>query len=365
MAVLPVHNQQAFTAFLSFQRKVYQDDPFFVPNLHRELKFLLGDSNPFWCHAKRKLFLLESNGQITARVAAITDSNQDSSFGFFGFFEALPDCGELAPLFDAAGSWLREQGKSLMRGPVNPSMNETCGLLIEGFETSPLFMMPYNPPFYLKLLELQGFRKAKDLYAFHGPIKNPAPEKLTRIASRVGKKYPDISFRPIQMKCMQEDLKIIRDIYNEAWSDNWGFSSMTDAEIVSMAKRLKPLVVPEFIQIAMDKDAPVGFIWAMPDYNPIFKKWNGRMWPWHLLSFPYDVKKIDRARVLALGVKGAHRKKGIDAGLIRAVYKAGFKRGYQWAEYSWILEDNVLTHRISSLMGGKLTKKYRILEKRL
>jgi hypothetical protein len=245
---------------------------------------------------------------------------------------------------------------------MNPSTNDECGLLIEGFDSSPCLMMPYNPPYYIPLLENCGLKKAMDLYAYLLEKETFRDERLIRITERLMKKDPELSVRPIQLKHFAEELKLVKEIYNQAWGKNWGFVPMTDAEIEDTAKNLKPLVVPELTLFVYWKDEPIGFSCSLPDYNEVLRRLNGKLGLLGGLKFLYYQRKIRKLRVMLLGIKEAYRKKGAEGILFAQTFRNGIAKGFDHAECSWILENNPLMRNGLEAMGGKRYKTYRVYE---
>jgi len=370
MLIEQVSDKKGLDLFIRFPWKVYQGNPNWVPPLISEMKFILGDKNPFFHHADAAYFLARKDGDVVGRIAAIMDRNHinihKEQAGFFGFFECLPDVAIAQGLLNAAAAWLRERDIEIMRGPMNPSVNDECGFLLEGFDSPPMIMMTYTPPYYLEYMERCGLTKSKDLFAYISIIKDvSAGGRLEKLASGVRARVPGLTVRPANMKQFHRELETVKDIYNSAWSHNWGYVPMTNEEIEAMAKRLKPLIVPELLIMAEVNGSPAAFFMAVPDYNQVLCKINGRMGPVGIIKFLWYSRTIRDIRVLTLGVKEEYRKRGIEGLLYLESFKAAMKKGYERAEMSWILEDNVLMQRGCELMGGKLYKKYRIYEKRL
>lgn len=357
--------------FIRFPWKVYHGDPHWVPPLKSEVKYLLSEKeNPLFQHAEAACFLARKNGKTVGRIAAIIDRNHikfhNEQAGFFGFFECLPDCAVARELLGTAARWLKKRDIEIMRGPMNPSTNDECGFLLEGFDSPPMIMMTYTPAYYLDFMERCGLTKAKDLYAYIAVIRDVAAGgRLEKLAKAVKARIPGLTVRPANMKKFQGEVEMIKEIYNSAWSHNWGFVPMTDAETESMAKKLKPLIVPELLIMAEVNGKPAAFFVAIPDYNQVLGKINGRLGPLGLAKYLWYSQKISDIRVLAMGVTEEYRKKGIEGLLYLESFKAAVKKGYERAEMSWILEDNVLVQRGCALMGGKLYKKYRIYEKQI
>jgi hypothetical protein len=365
-----VSDKQGMDAFIRFPWSVYRGNPNWVPPLISEMRFLLSDKNPFFRHAEAAYFLAVRQGRICGRIAAIIDRNHinihGEQCGFFGFFECLPDPDVASALLDAAGSWLKARDLEIMRGPMNPSSNDECGFLLEGFDSPPMVMMTYTPQYYLEYMERAGMIKAKDLYAYISVIKDvSAGDRLERLAAALRARTPGLVVRPANMRHFKKELEAVKEIYNSAWSRNWGFVPMTDEEIDSMAKRLKPLIVPDLLIMAEIGGKPAGFFMAIPDYNQVLSKLDGKLGPVEMIKFFWYSRKISDIRVLTMGVKEEFRKKGIEAMLYLESFKAAMRRGYVRAEMSWILEDNELMKKGCETMGGKVYKKYRVYEKKL
>jgi GNAT superfamily N-acetyltransferase len=357
--------------FIRFPWKVYHGNPHWVPPLKSEVQFLLNEKkNPFFQHAEAACFLARKSGETVGRIAAIIDRNyikfHNEKAGFFGFFECLPDCAVARELLGTAARWLKERDIKIMRGPVNPSTNDECGFLLEGFDSPPMIMMTYTPAYYLDYMERCGLTKAKDLYAYIVTIRDVAAGgRLEKLASAVRARIPGLTVRPANMKLFTQEVAAVKAIYNSAWSHNWGFVPMTDAETGAMAKKLKPLIEPELMIMAEVHGKPAAFFVALPDYNQVLGKINGRLGPVGLVKFLWYSRKISDIRVMAMGVTEEYRKKGIEGLLYLESFKAAVKKGYERAEMSWILEENFLVQRGCALMGGKLYKKYRIYEMRI
>jgi hypothetical protein len=229
-----------------------------------------------------------------------------------------------------------------------------------------MIMMTYTPAYYLEYMEQCGLVKAKDLFAYISVIADVSSgDRLERLAAVIRKKVPGLVVRPADMKNFKQELDVVKDIYNSAWSHNWGYVPMTDEEIESMAKRLKPLIVPELLLIVEVEGKPAAFYMAVPDYNQVFKRINGRLGPVGLMKFLWYSRTISDIRVLTMGVKEEYRKKGLEGLLYLESFKAAKRKGYKRAEMSWILEDNILMQKGCESMGGRLYKKYRIYERQI
>jgi GNAT superfamily N-acetyltransferase len=305
-------------------------------------------------------------------VAGVIDSAHERITGekaaFFGFFECIDDATVAADLFHTAEAWAREQGMTKIIGPMNPTTNDECGLLVEGFDLLPSFMMPYNPAYYQRLVEGNGYVKAKDLLAYGIDMATIPMDRLTKIGKKVRQRIQGLEIRPVKRKSLGADLEKIKEIYNEAWEDNWGFVPMTDAEVDFMADRLKPLLMEGLVWVAEVDRAPVGFLLAMPDFNPVLKPLRGRLLTPRILGFlPYAMgwKKTQGSRVLTLGVKKSYRGRGLETAMLIEGLHTGYQAGFTVSEASWILEDNVMMRRMLEAIDGKVTKRYRLYEKAL
>jgi GNAT superfamily N-acetyltransferase len=312
------------------------------------------------------LFLAYRQGERVGRIAGIIDHHyiefQQEKVGFFGFFESVDDVEVSDALLSKVKGWLREHGMEKMAGPMNPSTNDECGLLVDGFDVSPCLMMPYTPRYYPPLLEGGGLKKAMDLYAYLLEKSTFLFDRLDRITKRVMKREPGLRIRPIDLRHMDDELKIIKEIYNQAWSKNWGFVPLTETEIDDLAKNLKPLVVPDIVLLAYLEEEPVGFSVSLPDYNEVLKHLNGKLGFLGVLKFLYYSRKIKTVRIMLLGVKPAFQKKGIEGLLYIETFRRGTGKGYPRGECSWILENNLLMQHGIEAMGGKRYKTYRIYE---
>lgn len=355
--------------FIKFDRLVYKDDPYWISPLVAERKALLTRKNPFWEHSRKVLFLAKRGRKVVGKIEAAVDDNyikfHQEECGFFGFFECLPDYEVAQRLLDTARGWLKGQGMEIMRGPFNPSTNDECGFLLEGFDSPPFIMMTHTRKYYLDFMERYGLRKAKDLFAYLAPVPANPPEKLARLAEIARQKYPEVLIRPPDVKNFYEDVRKVKIVYNSSWTKNWGFVPWTTAEFAVLAKQLKPLLVPEIASFAEVDGKPVGFLISLPDYNQVLKKLNGRMGPLEIIKFLLYKNKITRMRLMAMGVCPEYRKRGIDALLTMESLKGAQLKGYKECECSWILEDNVLIQRLAEMMGGKIHKKYRIYETKI
>jgi GNAT superfamily N-acetyltransferase len=364
-----VASRRELAEFIAFPYRLYRDDANWVPPLKRDVRFTFGPKNPFWHHAARALFVARREGRVVGRVAAIHDDDYikftGEPCGYFGFFEAEDDGEAAAALWDAAASWLRGRGLTKFIGPMNPSTNEECAFLVEGFDRPPYIMMTHNPPYYATLAEEYGFRKARDLFAFVLEISPARLGRLERVAARARARNPGLTIRYVKLRDFAAELQLIRDVYNRAWDDNWGFVPPTREEFDSTADRLKSLAVPELVPIAFLDDEPAGFIVTIPNYNEVLAKMGGSLGPLSLVKFLTGRGKIRGCRVMLLGVCPEYRKRGVDVVLMASNNRAALELGYREAEFSWVLEENEMTKSAAKMFGARPYKRYRIYEKEI
>jgi GNAT superfamily N-acetyltransferase len=358
--------------FLKVSYGIYREDPYWVAPLLMDLKKVFTDKNPLFEHAEMALWVARRNGQDVGRIAGILDRNhnqtQKNSAVFFGFFECVDDRAVSRRLFQEVLNWARKKGMKRVLGPMNPTTNDECGLLVEGFDSMPAFMMTYNPRYYVDLVVAEGFRKAKDLLAFHIDIAQCPLERLARIAEKTRRRHPELTFTPIRRATLTRDLAKVKEVYNAAWEDNWGFVPMTDEEIDFMAGRLKPLLLEGLVWVAETPTEPVGFMLALPDYNLALQPLRGSLFTPKLLGFLPCLlgwKYPSRCRVITLGVKEKYRNRGLEAVMLTEGFKTGARVGFKDAEASWILEDNESMCRLLEVFGGKPYKTYRLYEREL
>ncbi len=375
ISVLPLgRSKKELSRFFDVADRIYADDPLWVAPIRDDVAKVFSPDNPFFLHGEMQLFVASKDGRDAGRIAAIVDRNHNEFHrdrtGFFGFFESENEPALARALFDAAAGWVRERGMDTLRGPANPTLNDEAGLLIDGFDSSPVLMMTYNPRYYVGLVEAAGFRKAKDLLAYWFEIKVDPLARLTRMAARIARREADVVVRKISKKSLASDLPKIREVYNAAWEKNWGFVPMTPEEMGFMAKRLKPLVDEDFLFLAEfrrpDGSAePIAFMLTLPDYNVAMKPLRGRLLPFGWLKFLLGLKKIRSIRVLTLGIKKEWRLRGIQAVMFEKGLRAALERRYTGCEMSWLLEDNEAVIRAADLWGGRVYKTYRMYDRKV
>lgn len=358
--------------FLQVPYVVYHGDPHWVAPLLMDLKKVFTEANPLFEHATMELWVAERNGHDVGRIAAIEDRTHNEMHReravYFGFYECVDDPTAADLLFEAAFAWARERGLNRVIGPANPTTNDECGLLVEGFDSPPAFMMPYNPRYYASQFEAAGLAKAKDLLAFYIDIAHSPHDRLNRLAAICRKRNPDLVFRPVRKRTLAADLAQIKVVYNEAWEENWGFVPMTDHEIDFMADRLKPLLVEGLVWLVEKAGQPVAFMLAAPDFNEALQPLRGRLLSPALprfLAYALGWKSTRLCRVMTLGAIKGYRGRGLESVMLSEGFKVGFKLGFEAAEASWVLEDNTAMCRVIETMGGRVYKVYRLYDRML
>ncbi len=366
--VIPVTTKKQLMQFIKLPFRLYRDDPNWVPPLIMEQKaFFNPKKNPYYEHSEVQLFLALSDGKPVGRISAHTNTQHNNfhkdKIGFFGFFESEHNTEIARALLDEVERWLRARGCDTARGPLNFSVNDECGLLVEGFDTPPFVMMPHNSPWYQDLISGCGYEKAMDLYAWllHDEAMNQRLEKFAERAKQRG----GFTVRKIDKKKLKSEIEIVFTLYTKAWEYNWGFVPMTRAEFDHTVKALLPVVDPDFVYIAEVDGTPVGFSVALPDYNMVLSKLNGRILPFGFIKALYYKNKIRRARILTLGILKDYQKRGIDAVFHYLTYKNGLTKGFHDGELSWILETNTVMNQAAAKLGATIHKTYRIFDKRL
>jgi len=367
--VQPATSRREMNEFIRWPMRLYRNDPFFVPHLIRERKEFFSAENPIFEFTDVAYFLAkDEQGEVVGRMTAHVNRRHNEfageRAGFFGFFECVEDLEAAQALLQTGEAWLRERGMSAIRGPFNFSTNEECGFLARGFDSPPVIMMPYTKPYYLDFMAALGYRPAKDLLAYHYDDTGEIPPHLVRFAERESHRT-GVAVRTLDMRRFEEEVKRIFEVYNRAWERNWGFIPMTEAEFRYMARALRQILDPALALVAEREGRAVGFSLGLPDYNPLLKKMNGRLFPFGLLRFLLGRRSIHKVRVVTLGVIEEYRKRGVETLLIYHTFKNGLPKGYTSCEMSWVLEDNLLARRMFERLGATHYKTYRIFEKPL
>jgi GNAT superfamily N-acetyltransferase len=377
--IIPVTTEDQRRALARFPWKLYAADPNWVPPIYTDRLTLLNpEKHPFHQHADVQYFLAfrgeELVGTISAHVNHRHNEVWQDKVGFFGFFEVVEDEAVARALLDAAAGWLRQRGMDAIRGPESFSQNEECGLLVDGFDQPPVVLMTYNPRYYQDFLERAGFEKAQDLYAwdlktdiFDNDVQK-LPRKFVRVAAEA-RRRPNLVVRNIDMKRFDEEVELVKSVYNAAWEQNWGFVPLTDHELDHFAQEMKMIVDPDLILFAFIDGKPVGISLGLPNVNQALIKARPQPNTWSLpltlLRFLWHRRKISGFRLWALGVLPEYRNLGIDALFYVETARKAFAKGYQRCEMSWILESNDMMNRIIERLGGKIYKTYRLYQKPL
>jgi GNAT superfamily N-acetyltransferase len=370
--IVAISTKEEIKSFIDFPHDLYANDSNYVPELFVAQRDLLTPGkHPFHTHSQVQLFLAYDHNKIVGRIAAILNNNHNqfnnTQDGFFGFFDCVDDVEISDMLFNHAEEWLKQKGASSIIGPANFSTNETCGLLVDGYDSPPFAMMPYNKAYYQSLLDEKGFSKKVDLiaYRFGDEGYNDKSLKIKDALLR-RLKHKGITIRPVDKNNFQQEVARIREVYNAAWDRNLGFVPMTEKEFDHMAKDVKLILDTDFCMVAEKDGKVVGFALAIPDINQVLINIKrGRLLPLGLFKLLFGLKKINGIRIIALGVVEGYRKLGIEACFYGNIIEAYRRKKFKHAEASWILEGNDLMNRAIQNINGHPHKRYRIFEKAL
>lgn len=367
IVVRPVSTRREQTAFLGFPWMLYRGDPNWVPPLRGQQREIVGfGQHPFYHRNRAQAFLVYRGGELCGRIVAILNVGHIQRYndprGFFGFFECRDDQKAADALFDACRSWFATRGIVKLRGPMNPCLNYTLGMLVDGFDSPPTFMMTYNPPYYERLLENHGFRKVQDLYAFRAHI-SMLPERAERlkpVCDRITNRF-NAHLRPLDTSRFDEDVSTFLSLYNRALADTWGFVPMSDAEMAHMAKELRHFIVPE-LAIAVEVDGQVlGATFGLLDYNPRIRLINGRLFPFGWIRLLHNRRAIKRIRVICTNVLPEYQWRGLGLVMLQGILPKAFEWGIEEAEFSWVFESNSLSRGVQA-NGLKIAKTYRLYD---
>ncbi|MSU24683.1 MAG: hypothetical protein EXS32_12785 [Opitutus sp.] len=372
IALVPLDHARARDRgrFLRVAHHLYARDPHWVAPLDSEAHRVLAPVNPFFQHARMQLWVAVRDGRDVGRIAAILDDTHNAVHGgrtaHFGFLESIDEAAVTGALFDAVVAWSRAAGCDRVVGPMNPSINDECGLLIAGFDSPPVLMMTYNPSYLPALVEAAGFVKAKDLFAYYVDLTKAPLERLERIAADFRRRHPQITVRPITKATVATDVPKLKQIYNEAWGKNWGAVPLTDGEITLLAERLLALVVEGLVWLAEEGHEVAGFLLAMPDANEIIQPLRGRLLSpglWRALPYLVGWRQPRLFRVIALGTRREFRGRGLEAMMFAETLRKARQMGFNGCEGSWILEDNLPVRRLLAAFSAEPYKTYRVYER--
>ena len=371
--VVPVETLRDRKAFVGFQFDLYRHDPNWVPYLRSErMEFTDRKRCPFFEHGDIAFFRAVRNRRTIGTIAAIRNDLHNKfhgdKVGFFGLFDVIEEYPVAEALFDAARDWVKAQGMDTLRGPMSYSTNEECGMLIDAFDQPPVVMMTYNPPYYPVFVERYGFRKARDLYAYRLdtatllPGGKGLPEKVRRVAEAAAKRT-QVTVRKVNLRRFDQEVELAKQVYNDAWSRNWGFVPMTDAEFDHLAAGLRQFLDPDLLFVAEVEGRPVGISISLPDINQVLIHLrDGRLFPFGWAKFLWYRRRIDALRVIIMGVIKEYQLRGIDAIFYARTLEEGARKGYKWGEMSWILEDNLPMRQAIEALYGTIYKTYRIYD---
>ncbi|MCO8124291.1 N-acetyltransferase [Stieleria sp. TO1_6] len=358
-------------AFLQLERDLYADDPNWVTPLWGERKQLCGfGSHPFYNDADSQAFLVRRKGRVVGRIVAIINHAHNryhnEKRGFFGFFECINDVAASRCLFDTAADWLRQRGMTDLRGPVNPSLNYECGLLVDGFDSPPTFLITYNHAYYADLIEACEFKQCQDMFCYDASMDDldTLDPKLQFVIEEATKRF-NVKCRPIDRSRFDQDVQVFLKIYNQSLQRTWGYVPMSNEELVHQAKQLKLLIVPELTSVAEIDGQPVGAGFGLLDYNQLLKTMNGRLFPlgwWKLMT---GKKKIDRLRLVSTNVLPEYQKWGLGLVTLSRILPDAIKFGIQTGEFSWVLESNSLSRGTIERGGAKKMKTQRLYDRSL
>ncbi len=368
VTVQPVRGKKAQKAFLHLPWKMHANDPNWIPPIRHNQKELVNyRKHPFYDNAEIETFIATRNDEVVGRIAAVIDHGHNERYeekrGMIGFFESVNDTEVSRSLFNAARQWHESHGMTALRGPVNPSMNYECGLLIEGFETPPCFMMTYNPTYYPELWEDFGFQKAQDMFAYNADtsmLDNIDP-KISFVLEEAARRF-NVTVRDVDKKNFKKEIYTFMDIYNRATSGNWGFVPMSPSEVEHTAAALQFLIVPQLSVFAEADGKPIGVVFGLLDYNPIIKKIDGRMFPFGFLRILWGRRKIKRIRLVSTTILPEYQRWGLGVTLLGRLYPRGIDWGLTECELSWVLESNQLSRGTIERGGAEKTKVYRIYD---
>jgi GNAT superfamily N-acetyltransferase len=368
LTVIPVSTRREKSLFFEFPWQLYRGDPNWIPPLRSmQWELLNYKPHPFYEDGEIQTFVALRNGQVCGRIAAVVNDAYNRRYnerrGFFGFFESVDDQAVAAALFDAAREWFAQRGITAIRGPANPSLNYECGLLIEGFDSPPTFMMTYNPPYYPQLIENCGFHKTQDMYAFWGHVNmlDTLDKKLKFIIDEAKRRF-NVQTRCLDRSHFREDVRRFLDIYNRSLVGTWGFAPMSEREIDHAAAGLKHLIVPELTAATEVDGKMVGAVFGLLDYNPRIKQIDGRLLPFGFIRLLRNKRAIKRVRLVSTNVVPEYQKWGLGLILLNRLLPSALEYGMEEAEFSWVLESNHLSYATLKRGGAKITKTYRMYD---
>jgi GNAT superfamily N-acetyltransferase len=369
MEVIEVFTRRRRGAFVRFPSRLYRVDPLWAPPLWIEEMTSYDGRNPVLAHSKYALFLAEERKEVFGRILAYVDHNYNSHYGstlgFFGSFECVDDPHVAQALLSSAEEWLRQAGMSAIRGPINP-VPEQWGFLREGFDSSPVFMAPYNPPRYNSFMDMFGYAKIMDLYAFEADAKKGyrIPERFIRFRDALLRRRPGLSVRKLDFSRIEREAEHIWNISNSAIRGNWGYVPLDRGELLAMFRKLRTIADRDAVLFVEESGKPVGYCLGFPDLNVILKRIKGRLFPFGLFGILAGIRKVTDYRLWALAVLPEYRRLGLDVLLYLSIYENLAPRGVR-LEANWVLESNRRMLNALEKLELVKTKTYRIYEKPL
>ena len=368
--IVPVQGRTLLNRFIRLPERFYRDDPHYVAPLHLERLEALTPKNPFFGNADVQFWIARKDGRDVGRISAQIDHQalalRPDATGQFGLIAGEDDPAVFEALIATAADWLRSRGMKRMQGPFNLSIKEEMGLLVDGFDTPPMLLMGHDRPYVGRRLEALGLRKEKDVYAYLYDITGDLPAGARRLLDRpLPSEY---KVRRLDLKRYDDEVRVITDVFNDAWLENWGFVPLSEIETDHLGKSLKPLLDPRLVSIVEHKGEPVGFLICLPNLNEAIRDLGGRLLPfgWAKLLWRLKVSGLKTARVPLMGVKRSAARgvmgKLLPFLLIDAVRKEAADMGFTHVELSWILEDNMPMRHMNESLGGTVYKTYRIYE---
>jgi GNAT superfamily N-acetyltransferase len=355
--------------FLKLPWKIYTEDRNWVPPMITDVETIFDHKeNIFYAHGEARAFLAYRGSEVAGRIVAAMDHRanryHNERAGFFGFFEVDRDYRAAAALLDAARQWLSDRDMKIMRGPIAFSQLDGMGCLVEGFDYPPAIMMPYNPAYYPEFFEKYGLEKEKDFYAYWMDAREPFPERLEKLSEHAQKK-DGIVIRHLNMSRFRQEMNTLMGILNDANSQEFGFTPLSDSDLHYFSTKLRPVIEKELVNFVEVKGKPVAFSMILPDYNEVLKRFDGRVGIADMLKFYFYSKQIKTLRFTLLAVRKAFQRRGLETLLYLESFRVAKARGYTGGELSWVREDNNLLNKGIKTIGGKRIKTYRVYQLKL
>lgn len=371
VTVTPAEGWRGVGAFLGVPRAIYAGDPNWIEPLRLERRRHLSRANPFFAHARVRLWIARRGGVPVGRVSAQIDdlrlAREGPRTGWFGMLEAIDDAEVFAALLAAAESWLRSEGIERVEGPFSLSINDECGTLVEGFDTPPMLLMPHGKAYYDERIREQGYAKATDLLAYRLDTSLSPPDVMDASVRKWSN--DSVVIRPLRLDALESEIEVLRDVFNDAWSRNWGFVPFTRPEMGDLAQTLRFLIPSDFVQIAEVDGEVAAMIVLLPNLNEAIRDLRGRLLPFGWLKILRRIRRVETARIVLMGVRQKHQKNALGVALvfrmIEALRAPVAREGIRSVELSWILEDNRPIHHICRRIGARAYKRYRMYEKTL